>query len=304
MISIVICSRDPVRLRAVSDSVQQTIGVPHEIVAVDNSDGQYGICEAYNRGAAQSQYPLLCFMHEDLVFHSHGWGHAVAEALADTTTGLIGVVGGALKTESPSGYWVPGFRTNRINLYQRNADGSREHLHHNPQRADRATVVAVDGLWMCCRRDVWARSPFDEMTFPGFHLYDLDFAFGVRQQGLSVRVVFDVLIEHFSPGAFNRAWIEAQFAFHAKWKALLPAATVDLTDTEQRHAEFLNAQEFAYALFRNGYPRAVALPYVLRCLRLRPFDRRNAWLVRQALLGSSLDSRLKLMLQPVLRRVA
>ncbi|RFP64156.1 hypothetical protein D0N36_15745 [Hymenobacter lapidiphilus] len=54
MISLIICTRDPAALAAVSQSAAATIGVPFEIVPIDNSQGQYGICEAYNLGAARA----------------------------------------------------------------------------------------------------------------------------------------------------------------------------------------------------------------------------------------------------------
>ena len=43
MISIVICSRSETALENVSQSVSLTIGVPYEIIAIDNSKGEYSI---------------------------------------------------------------------------------------------------------------------------------------------------------------------------------------------------------------------------------------------------------------------
>lgn len=296
MLSIIICSRDPGRLQAVSESVRATVGTEHEIVPVDNAEGHFGICEAYNLGASRSRYPLLCFMHEDVVCHTDGWGLRVAEALADPAAGLIGVVGGTYMATSPSGYWIEGFRTNRIHQYQRESDGQLTYKRINPGDEPSADVVAVDGLWMCCRRDVWAQRPFDAATFPGFHVYDLDFSFGVRALGLEVRVVYDVLLEHLSYGTYDRAWAEAQVAFERKWRAVLPASTDPLSAAERAEAESLSARSFAQTLLRNGFSRTVTMPYVLRGLRRRPFRRGNAWIVRQALLGQGLDARIKRLL--------
>lgn len=307
MLSVIICSREPERLEAVSESIRQTVGVPYEIVAIDNSDGRHGICEAYNIAAAQSQYPLLCFVHEDVLFHSDGWGKAVARSLAGPTVGLIGVVGGTYKTAAPSDYSVAGFHTNRTNHYQRSQDGSVGLRHDNPGGGPSSEVVAVDGMWMCCRREVWEARPFDAETFPGFHLYDLDFSFGVRERGLTVLVVYDVLVEHLSEGHYGAAWAEAQMVFHDTWAHALPASTeaqttVELTASQQREAEFRNAQLFARLLLHNGFPRSVAAPYVLTCLRTRPFRSQNAWIVRQTVLGPRWDARLKRAARRLLRR--
>lgn len=293
MLSIVICSRNPAQLRNATESIQATIGVEHEIIPFDNAEGRFGICEAYNVGASRSRYPLLCFMHEDVVCHTEGWGLRVAEALADPAAGLIGVVGGTYMAASPSGYWIPGSRTNRIHQYQREPDGRLSFNHLNPGEEPYSPVVAVDGFWMCCRRDVWAQRPFDAATFPGFHLYDLDFSFGVRSLGLEVRVVYDVLLEHLSYGTYDGAWAEAQLAFERKWRAALPAASEALSAVERAEAEFQCAQSFARTLLQHGFSRRSAAPYVLRCLRLRPFWKVNAWIVRQAVFGPWLDAQVR-----------
>lgn len=291
MLSIIFCSRDPEQLARVVDNIGQTVGVEYEIVAVDNAAGQYGICEAYNAGAARSRFGTLCFVHEDVVFHTDGWGQRVADALRDPAVGLISVVGGTYQTKAPAGYWIQDFRTNRIYQNQRELDGSLGFQHFNPYDEVSSEVVAVDGLWMCCRRETWEQTPFDATTFPGFHLYDLDFSFSVRQQGLSVRVVYDVKIEHLSYGSYNRAWVESQWAFQKKWGAQLPASTEPepLSRRERRLAEFVSTWTFVQILRRCGYPRSVVRRYACRCVLLRPFDRRSLSAARQVLIGPRMD---------------
>ncbi|MCE5282251.1 MAG: glycosyltransferase family protein, partial [Deltaproteobacteria bacterium] len=77
MISIIICSRDSGALKEVSGNIEETIGVPYEIIAIDNSRNQYSIFDAYNLGAEQSTFDHLCFMHEDILYHTPHWGSAV-----------------------------------------------------------------------------------------------------------------------------------------------------------------------------------------------------------------------------------
>ena len=105
MLSIIICTRNLAALAAVSQSVAATVGVEYEIVAVDNSAGHYSICAAYNEGAGRARYELLCFMHEDIRFHTIGWGSTVAEILADATVGVLGVTGGMYQLSAPAAWW-------------------------------------------------------------------------------------------------------------------------------------------------------------------------------------------------------
>lgn len=67
MISIIICSRFQSISKELKDNIENTVGVVHEIICIDNSKSQYDIFSAYNEGVKRSQYPLLCFMHEDIL---------------------------------------------------------------------------------------------------------------------------------------------------------------------------------------------------------------------------------------------
>ena len=105
MLSIIICSRDVDALKVVSQNVEITVGVPFEIIGIDNSNGQYSICQAYNTGAAQAKYELLCFMHEDIRFHTMEWGRKIADILQDTAIGVLGVSGGRYQVAAPAAWW-------------------------------------------------------------------------------------------------------------------------------------------------------------------------------------------------------
>ena len=48
MISIIICSRFQSISKELKDNIENTIGVVHEIICIDNSKSQYDIFSAYN----------------------------------------------------------------------------------------------------------------------------------------------------------------------------------------------------------------------------------------------------------------
>ena len=48
MISIIICSRFQSISKELKDNIENTVGVVHEIICIDNSKSQYDIFSAYN----------------------------------------------------------------------------------------------------------------------------------------------------------------------------------------------------------------------------------------------------------------
>jgi hypothetical protein len=66
-----------------------------------------------------------------------------------------------------------------------------------------ANIEALDGVFIAARREVAEAVGFDEATFTGFHLYDIDFSLRAHLAGRRVAVVNDVPIIHQSPGRFS-----------------------------------------------------------------------------------------------------
>src|SRR3954452_16252272 len=64
MISVVICSIDPVRFARVCANYRQVLGAePHEIIGVHDAKG---MCEGYNRALAQCRGDIVIFSHDDI----------------------------------------------------------------------------------------------------------------------------------------------------------------------------------------------------------------------------------------------
>ena len=79
MISLIVCSRSIDISDELKQNIQSTIGAEYELVAIDNSQNEYSIFSAYNEGVRRSKYPYLCFMHDDIIYHTQGWGLKVIE---------------------------------------------------------------------------------------------------------------------------------------------------------------------------------------------------------------------------------
>jgi glycosyltransferase involved in cell wall biosynthesis len=70
MISIIICSRNLGIDPKLSTNITSTIGCEYELIVIDNSQNKYSIFQAYNIGIEKSTSEIICFVHEDVLFHS------------------------------------------------------------------------------------------------------------------------------------------------------------------------------------------------------------------------------------------
>ena len=93
MISIIICARNNDISESLKYNIQSTIGTDYELVIVDNHDDGKSIFKAYNEGVSHAKGEILCFMHDDIILHSNGWGLSVEKYFKDSSIGAIGIVG-------------------------------------------------------------------------------------------------------------------------------------------------------------------------------------------------------------------
>lgn len=260
MISIIISSANSTLLKQVSKNVEATIGVPFEIVSIDNSRGKKGICEVYNIGMYKAQYEILCFMHEDILIETQNWGQSIVDTFKNNTDlGLLGVIGSAYKTITPSGWGGLGVNTYYSNLIQYHKFSNDPPVHHyrNPDNVKLAPVACVDGVWMCTTKTVAKEIMFDEINFTGFHVYDLDFSLSVGQK-YKVAVTYDVLIAHFSEGRFDERWMMDCLKLHEKWNLVLPVDCEQLTREERLYTEKATFKHFLQVLEKLKLPISLA----------------------------------------------
>lgn len=227
--TLICCSVDPAAAGALRQNVAETIGESFEFVAWDNRGRNTGLSEVYNRCAERSAGEYLCFVHEDVRFLTEGWGGRLAVKLNESDCGVVGFAGSVLKLRRTTA-WLHGVGDMRANYVQHH--GGRRHLHaKNPDVAEFSPVITLDGMCLIVRRDVWAATPFDARTLPGFHCYDLDFTTAVAAAGLRNYVCNTVLVEHFSAGAYSYGWLEALETYHRKWAERLPLSVEPLDGT-------------------------------------------------------------------------
>jgi len=258
MISVIICSADSNDLLSVTKSIEETIGVPFEIISFVNSDGKRGICEIYNEGTQKAKGEILCFMHEDIEFKTKKWGEKVNKIFFENPKlGLLGVAGGGYKSVVPSSWYnadmeingefycclIQGFKYSGISdLYD----------YRNPKNENLSNVACIDGCWMCTRKPVAMKYPFDEIVLKNFHGYDLDFSLSVHQE-YEVAVTYEVLLKHLSEGNFGPEWMEDTLKIHKKWSWLLPVNTDQLEEKTLKRYERRAFKIFFNRLLDDGY---------------------------------------------------
>ena len=240
MISVIICSINPQLLTEVKQNIAETIGVPFEVIAIDNRNTTAGICEVYNRGVAQARFELLCFMHEDIIIQTKSWGTIVSDLLKiETGIGLIGVAGSYYKPLIPSSWNGTSKETECIYIMQGSKQqGPGEFLLHNtnPLGKNQVEVASVDGVWLCTTKAIALANAFDADTLKGFHCYDIDFSLSVGRSH-KVIVTYEILLAHLSDGNFDRTWLIETLKLHDKWKAYLPVLRGELSMQKRNYIE-------------------------------------------------------------------
>jgi hypothetical protein len=230
MLSVIICSANADDLRLVKENIAATIGIPHEIIAIDNRGASRGICDVYNEGARLANFDLLCFMHEDIALKTKDWGTKVADIFQkDEKIGVLGVAGGGYKSLAPCGWYQIEFHSEERS-YQNVLQGYKRsekpdfHAYHNPRNENLSRVVCVDGLWFCTQKKIAVSHPFDSKMLKGFHGYDLDFCLNVFPHH-HIMVTFEILMRHASEGNFSKQWLDEILKVHRKWSPVLPITT-------------------------------------------------------------------------------
>ena len=115
MVSIVICNRGNRISPVLEKNISETIGIEYEVVCIDNSKNQYNIFQAYNIGVAKARYPLICFMHDDILYHTIDWGKKLLQHFQDPSVGMVGIAGPTYISKFPGIWWGINHKDNQTN---------------------------------------------------------------------------------------------------------------------------------------------------------------------------------------------
>jgi len=219
MLSIIICSINDEKFRAVSANfkAQLTPGT-FEIIRIGDARS---LAEGYNRGIALARGETLIFSHDDIEFLGSDIERKINRSIARFD--LFGI-GGTDRLIGPG--WVtagpPHIFGQVVNPVQRDQFSFTVEIFGVPSR-EVAGIVALDGIFFAARRTVVDKIKFDEQTFDGFHLYDIDFSFAAHLAGFNLGVCCDIPLIHASGGSYDEQWSQHAERFVRKYAGKLSA---------------------------------------------------------------------------------
>lgn len=267
MISIVICSRTKTINSSLYENIRNTIGCEFELVVIDNSENSYSIFEAYNLGIEKSLGDYLCFMHDDILFHTRNWGLKVKEIFRlDNKIGLIGVAGAKIKTRMPSAWWDCPEKYRVVNILQHVGNNKVEKWELGWGKDKLEKVAVIDGVFMVGLRN--DKIKFNSKNLKGFHNYDLNLSLEYYKIKYKVVVSREILLEHFSPGIVDKEWLYSALNFDKYYRKYLPIQ-INKNEVELNNLEFENGSRFCNELLRKGYTKE-SFYYWIKLLILQP----------------------------------
>jgi len=254
MLTIIICSVNQDYLNRLKNNIDQTIGIPYEILVRENRKNPYSICRAYNTLAEQSSFGNLLFLHEDVSFLTNNWGAMLVKLLnEDRTNGVVGLAGSAYKSANYSGWYTGIKEMDAFNIVYDNKGVLKtiRDTFHGDQMVVSAKVL--DGVFLACRKDVWQEIQFNENLLTGFHFYDIDFSFRASAKYRNF-VIRSIDLVHFTTGGdFGEPWIKTSFLFHRHFHSALQASIPEQSASLNRivFKSWLNLLKNEKIKFRN-----------------------------------------------------
>lgn len=240
MISIIICSRTTELSNSLIDNISCTIGSDYELIGIDNSINQYSIFSAYNEGIRRSHGEILCFMHDDIIFHSYDWGRLIEEQFnidENNNIGIIGILGGHIISTNNRSWMGTLYRSGDIIQSYYDNKGIKHSFESKspnifPFHNNLLDVSVIDGLLFFAKKEIFNQIKFDEQFYGHcFHAYDIDISMQCWDAGYRVCVTNQLEVEHLSRGNLNQFWHEAMHLFSEKWKDDLPLVHIPSTES-------------------------------------------------------------------------
>lgn len=224
MISVITCCRHHVSQSIQEKNIAKTVGVPFEYLPVDGS-GQEADAALLNFGISRSKGDIAVFIPEDVYFMKIGWGAVLEKKFADPSLSAVGVAGTQYLMHSSPSLTAAGrpFIKGRVVYHLQNGDFFA--VVYSKENGD-FEVVACDEAFLAVPRRHLAHAWFDQETFDGEYLAELDLCMQLRHCG-RLLVTTDILVKKRSQAQFDKVWQEYSRRFMDKWSLELPATCTD-----------------------------------------------------------------------------
>ena len=224
MISFVICSINPDKFRNLEANLSTVMGdVAYELIHVTDAKS---LCEGYNRAIKRSIGSVVIFCHDDIEILLPNFGNKILQHLRSVD--LIGVAG---TSKVVDGLWrragwpyIHG-QVGHYQIYDAMPYVASIYDFAVPATEGRTLstgMQALDGVFVALHRRVLDNIRYDEITFDGFHGYDIDFTYRAYLKGYSLGVFSDSGLIHYSKGKYDENWEKFNLRFKQKHAGNLP----------------------------------------------------------------------------------
>jgi len=181
-----------------------------ELIAIRDARS---LAEAYNRGVRSSKGDVIILSHDDIDIAASDFACRLVRHLRQFD--VVGVIG-STKMSGPAWGWsghphLRGWITHVV------PEGDAWHAEIVDPRPSAGEIQVLDGVLLAARRKVFMEVDFDEKTFEGFHLYDIDWSYRAFRAGYRLAAAGDLQVVHASRGRFGAEWLKYANRFCAKF---------------------------------------------------------------------------------------
>lgn len=224
MISVITCCRHPLPQSIQEKNIAKTVGTPCEYLPIDGTSGASS-ASLLNFGISRSRGDIVVFLPEDVYFMKAGWGTVLERKFAVPSIAAVGVAGTQYLSATSASLTAAGrpFIKGRVVYHLQNGDFFA--VVYSQELGD-FDVVALDGAIIAVRATHLAHAWFDQETFDGEHLADLDICMQLRKCGRLLATT-EIVVKKRTPMQIDAVWQEYSRRFLDKWSVELPAACVD-----------------------------------------------------------------------------
>jgi len=211
-VSVLICSADSGRFARTEGMYRHLLReVPHEIVLIDDARS---LAEGYNRALQQARHDIVLLAHDDVGILSPDFAARLLRGMR--CHDLVGIAG---TRRLVGGAWhFAGYPHLAGQVGMPGGDGGYVVTLYDVKERETKGLQALDGLLLATRRDTALRLKFDQDSFDGWHLYDLDFSLRASREGLDCATCNDILVVHGSQGSYDGHWLRYAQRFLDKHK--------------------------------------------------------------------------------------
>jgi hypothetical protein len=200
------------------EHIKKTCGSSDIDLIVFENNGEKSLTKFYNEVLVNAKNDIIVFCHDDLIFETSHWGKKIIKHFKrNLEYGVIGIAG---TNNLINGTWWSLKKSMHGIVNHANAIKKWTSEYSKPQGNKVKQMVVLDGLFLAVHRGR-IKSDFD-VTFTGFHFYDIPFCLRNHILGVKIGVVTDITLTHLSIGEVNQEWYKNKDLFEVKYKELLP----------------------------------------------------------------------------------